>query len=148
MIRLSQFFELGHAETVIRNLIAMHAEREEAGAFESNSDEEDDAEDNLDEDLDDGSGNVVEPDVVDNADNDNGSDDWETASESGSDSEASHFSMGEPLRFGEYDNADGFFTPENDLYGIRNPMQRVLAQHEAPEICCAMEPSRLGGALP
>lgn len=35
MIRPSPFFEPGHAETVIRNLVAMHAEKEEAGAFDS-----------------------------------------------------------------------------------------------------------------
>lgn len=42
--------------------------------------------------------------------------------------------MTESLRFGEDDNADGTFTLD-DIYGIRNLMQRVLARHDA-QICC------------
>ena len=42
--------------------------------------------------------------------------------------------MTEPLRFGEDDNADDTFTLD-DIYGIRNSMQRVLARHEAQIYC-------------
>ena len=55
MIRLCPVFEPGHAKTVIRNLIVMRAEKEEARAFDSNRD----GEDNLDEDLDDSTGHLL-----------------------------------------------------------------------------------------